>query len=241
MLWNIAWRRRPSPAGRVIADIIEQHHPDIVCLTEAHSDFLPDGHLIHARADYGYPLKEGRRKVLLWNRQPWTGSDDLGDERLPPGRFVAGTTETPLGSLRLIGVCVPWSAAHVATGRKDRRPWEDHLAYLDGLSGILARHDYAGRTIVLGDVNQFIPRKQAPLCVFHALMDAIPPFLRLATEGTIPKLGQPSVDHLWHTADLRAVRVRALPGHDPDGRPLSDHVGLFIEIRRAHDGCTAAR
>jgi exonuclease III len=150
VLWNIAWRRRQSPAGRVIADIIQQHDPDIVCLTEAHTDFLPNGHLIHARADYGYPLKEGRRKVLLWSRQPWADIDDLGDERLPSGRFVAGTTETQFGPLRMIGVCVPWPAAHVATGRKDRRPWEDHLAYLQGLSDILARQDQAGR---LGQKN----------------------------------------------------------------------------------------
>ncbi|WP_159715943.1 endonuclease/exonuclease/phosphatase family protein [Geminicoccus flavidas] len=241
VLWNIAWRRRQSPAGRVIADVIEQHAPDLVCLTEAHTDFLPNGHLIHARADYGYPLKEGRRKVLLWSRQPWTGIDDLGDERLPPGRFVAGTTETQLGSLRMIGMCVPWPAAHVATGRKDRRPWEDHLVYLQGLSDILAREDHAERTLVVGDVNQFIPRKRASLRAFQALTDAIPPFLRLATEGAIPELDQPAIDHLWHTADLRTVRVGALPGHDPDGRALSDHVGLFIEIQQAHDDGTAGR
>lgn len=107
VLWNIAWRRRPSPAGRVIADIIGQHTPDLVCLTEAHTNFLPDGHLIHAGADHGYPRKEGRRKLLLWSRRPWADIDDLGDERLPPGRFVAGVTDTQLGPLRMIGVCVP--------------------------------------------------------------------------------------------------------------------------------------
>ncbi|HWL67368.1 MAG TPA: hypothetical protein VNS22_03180 [Geminicoccus sp.] len=179
--------------------------------------------------------------MLLWSRQPWTGIDDLGDGRLPSGRFVSGTTETKLGSLRMIGVCVPWPGAHVATGRKDRRRWEDHLAFLGGLSGVLARHEHTGRTILLGDVNQFIPRRRAPLRAFQVLTDAIPPFLRLATEGAIPEFGRPSIDHLWHTMDLRAVRVRALPGHGPDGRTLSDHVSLFIEIRQVHEDGSAGK
>jgi exonuclease III len=96
VLWNIAWRRLAVSAGRLIRNIIEQHDPDVVCLAEAHTDFLPEEHLIQSRADYGYPLKEGRRKVLLWSRHPWTLVDDLGEERLPPGRFVTGTTGIPL-------------------------------------------------------------------------------------------------------------------------------------------------
>jgi endonuclease/exonuclease/phosphatase family metal-dependent hydrolase len=116
-----------------------------------------------------------------------------------------------------------------------------------GLTDILAREDHAARTVVLGDVNQFIPRRRAPLRVFQALVDAIPPFLRLATEGAIPGLAQPSIDHLWHTPDLRAVRVHALPGRGPDGQALSDHVGLFIEIQQvtgaqqAQDGDAAGK
>jgi len=42
---------------------------DVICVTEAHADNLPEGgDLIESEADCGYPLHEGRRKVILWTR-----------------------------------------------------------------------------------------------------------------------------------------------------------------------------
>ena len=75
--------------------------PTIVCLTEAHAELLPSLSAIQrcSQPDYGYSVREGRRKVVggLWSREPWRQmSDDLGDESLPPGRFVSGVTSTPV-------------------------------------------------------------------------------------------------------------------------------------------------
>jgi hypothetical protein len=128
--WNIAWARPQTPRGIELLRRIDHCRPDVICLTEASTDFLPpDGHLITSSADYGYRAPEGRRKVLLWSRHPWEQVDDLGSPALPAGRFVSGVTATSAGLLRFIGVCVPWRDAHVRTGRRDRAPWADHLAY----------------------------------------------------------------------------------------------------------------
>jgi hypothetical protein len=40
-------------------------------------------------------------------------------------------TDTPIGPIRFVGVCIPWRDAHVRTGRRDRAPWEDHLRFLE--------------------------------------------------------------------------------------------------------------
>jgi hypothetical protein len=146
---------------------------NIACLTETTLDFLPSNYLISADADYGYLAPPGRRKAVLWSAEPWSMLDDRGDAELPSGRFIAGRTETPIGPIHVVGVCIPWERAHVSTGRKDRRAWEDHRAYLNGLARILRRDEYSTRTIVVGDFNQTIPRRRAPAAVAEALNDAI--------------------------------------------------------------------
>lgn len=77
------------------------------------------------------------RKVILWSKNPWRDIDYVGDESLPTGRFVSGTTMTSIGEIRCIGVCIPWRNAHVSTGRKDKKQWEDHEPYLEGLKKVL--------------------------------------------------------------------------------------------------------
>ena len=97
--WNVNWATPRSKRSPEILDRINQHSPEIVCLTEAHVGFLQGGHAICAGADYGYGIQKSRRKVLLWSRSPWEHVDNIGDARLPPGRLVSGVTRTSLGEL----------------------------------------------------------------------------------------------------------------------------------------------
>ena len=105
--WNVNWASAPWRTTE-IRRRIHEHNPEIVCLTETHCGFLEGGHTITSRGDYGYGHHVSRRKVLLWSRQPWRMVDDLGDDRMPPGRFVSGVTDTSPGEVTVIGVCVPW-------------------------------------------------------------------------------------------------------------------------------------
>ena len=111
--WNV---ERAAPNSRRTNEIlsrINQHAPDVVCLTETHNMPLSqDGRAICSRPDYGYTIKEGRRKVMLWSREPWEQVDDLGIDSMPPGRFVSGVTQTSLGEVTVIGVCIPWFGGH---------------------------------------------------------------------------------------------------------------------------------
>lgn len=207
--------------------------PEIVCVTEGHTDFFKGaGYLIEAQADYGYPLTPGRRKVMLWSRRPWTDVDCVGDPAMPTGRFIAGCTKTSLGELHVIGVCIPWRDAHVRSGRRDRQPWEDHLAYLEGLRRYLEQRRQ--RSVLVGDFNQRIPRRYVPKPVHQALLDCLGSGYSVATAGALPPEGQRAIDHLAHTRDLRPEAVRALSNLGLDEKQLSDHFGVALQLGAAN-------
>lgn len=107
LVWNVQWQHAGTPRGAAIRDAIARHAPDLVCLTEANATLLDAANCIASAADFDGPTRPGRRKVLLWSARPWEAVDALGDPALPPGRFVRGRTETPLGPLDVIGLCVP--------------------------------------------------------------------------------------------------------------------------------------
>ena len=109
--WNVNWATPRSKRSPEILDRINQHSPEIVCLTETHAGLLQGGHAICAGPDYGNGRQKTRRKVMLWSREPWEHVDDIGDERLPPGRFISGVTRTSPGELTAVGVCIPWSGS----------------------------------------------------------------------------------------------------------------------------------
>lgn len=226
--WNAQWASPAAARGRSIRERLEAAECDLLCVTEGLAGLLPPGgSVIESDADYGYPAREGRRKVLLWSRTAWTEAD-TGPSTLPGGRFVTGVSETSAGPLRIVGVCVPWRGAHVTTGRKDRARWEDHLRFLDGLSD-LSFGSAQSRTIVLGDFNQRIPRKYAPERVHEALRDALGE-LKVATEGPLPGAPGLAIDHIVHSVDLQPSRFGCWPKSDEAGNRLSDHFGIWCDL-----------
>jgi len=154
--------------------------------------------------------------------------DEIGDLRLPGGRFVAGSTNTPFGALRVIGVCIPWRDAHVRTGRGDRDAWEEHLAYLETLQKVLQGH--TSRTIILGDFNQRIPRRWTPEHVHQRLLDAFEPDFSIVTEGLLEPAGAQAIDHMALSNDLIADQVTTISNLTDGGRHLSDHFGITAKI-----------
>ena len=141
LTWNLEWVSKASKRSKLISEQIGRVDPDIVCYTEVLCGFIPQGHLIEANLDYGYPNTGEKLKVALWSNSPWTNFDDVGDPSLPTGRFVSGITR----GVRFIGICIPWKDAHVRTGRRDRAPWQDHISYCEGLERVLERYSSCKR------------------------------------------------------------------------------------------------
>jgi len=229
--WNVqfatprSWRT-PEVLGR-----IDRHEPEIVCLTETHDELLAQGgHAICSGADYGYGVQKNRRKVLLWSREPWKQVNDLGMDSLPPGRFVSGVTQTSVGKVAVIGICIPWfdSRTRASRGAERRRRWEDHGEYLVGLTEVLERVE-ATRLIVMGDFNQAIGHgSRAPRGLRQALHEAFSPNLRIVTADLVFE-GRKSIDHIALSADWAVDSVDAISNIHGD-RKLSDHFGVAAEV-----------
>ena len=140
--WNVEWATPRSPRRAEILRRIQRHDPEVVCLTETHTGLLSqDGHTICSQPDYGYPIKDGRRKVMLWSREPWDQVDDVGIDSMPPGRFVSGVTQTSVGEIMVLGICIPWFGSRTEARRTSecKKRWEDHEQYLAGLTKVLGR------------------------------------------------------------------------------------------------------
>lgn len=239
-VFNCQWRASTSGDAAVIRKRVLANSPDIVCLTEAYRDFFgSEGHLIEAAPEYGYPIVEGRRKVMLWSRQPWTSADAHGSDQLPPGRFVAGRTTTSIGEINVVGVCIPWARAHVSSGNRNRRPWEDHLAYLSVLNDLLPAPVL--QTLVIGDFNQRVPLKFQSQLAFDALSAALLTRMTLATGGDIEPIGKQAIDHICHGRDMECERAISLSNVADDGRLISDHFGIDAVFRLAQQVGSATR
>ena len=228
--WNTEWKKPNERDGKIIGEKLAATNCDVLCVTEGYAGILPSGgHVIDAGQDWGCPIKSGRRKVLLWSKQPWTPhTHALGSEEIPEGRFVAGTTETTSGArLTIVGACIPWSHSHVSTCRKNRKPWEDHEAWLAGFEKIRCRLPES-RCVILGDFNQKIPRTWAPHRVYGSLKQAFEGF-KFATEGDLPG-GLRAIDHIAHTPDLKPRSIEIWHKEFADDTRLSDHFGVWCDF-----------
>ena len=226
--WNVEWATATSPRGKVLREHIWEQKPDVVCLTEGYTDFFPsDGHVVTASSEYGYMGDDKRRKVLLWSREPWLGV--AGDEGVENGRYLRATTQTPIGLITFIGVCIPWKDAHVRTGQRNRQPWEDHHRFLHDLDGVLTNLPLI-KTIMLGDYNQRIPRRRAPLASYQLLENCLRGRFAVATSGKIEPEAKQTIDHIAHTPDLKTRWVHSLNNFSSAGKRLSDHFGIVAKL-----------
>jgi len=229
--WNVEWATPRSRRTTEILSRIDQHGPSVVCLTETHKLLLSrDGHTICSRPNSGYAINEDRRKVMLWSREPWQQVDDFGVDSMPPGRFVSGVTQTSLGEVTVIGVCIPWFGSRTEARRKLERKmrWEDHEQYLADLTGVLARAS-PKRLVVMGDFNQVIgPASRARPELQLALQMAFPPTMTIAT-AELTFRGRRSIDHIALSNDLE-VRSLDVISNVHNGRHLSDHFGVVADL-----------
>jgi endonuclease/exonuclease/phosphatase family metal-dependent hydrolase len=212
--------------------MLEAAIPDVICLTEAFAGNLPDyGEIIEAEADYGYPIRQGRRKVILWTKHQWADADQSGHPDMPGGRFAAATLLSPFGPVRVIGVCIPWAAAHVTSGRRDRVRWEDHGAYLQALGQYLAAIP-SMPTVIMGDFNQTIPRRRQPSDVYRSLEERVLQAGFTATTGGLEMAdGSLLIDHILVSSELTGSLRELLPAVTSDQR-LSDHTGVVAWVGR---------
>lgn len=226
--WNTQWATLSTDRGSRVAAILRSMAADVIVVTEGARGLLPaDGDVLDAGADWGYPIKPDRRKVIVWSRFPLT-LETVGAKGATLGRLIVATVSAPAGDLRMIGVCIPWRDAHVRTGRSDATPWSEHLDFLDQLQDLLTAIDRSTPTIIAGDFNQRIPRVGQPVRVAERLAEVLTGW----TTHTAGSLRHgPHIDHIATNAQLVCRSTSDWPGTDDLGR-LSDHAGVCCRFDR---------
>jgi hypothetical protein len=223
LIWNTEWAKPNSKREKIIKEIVKIISPDIICITEGYIETWQDfGYIISSNEDYGYKIHQGRRKVILISKTPWSNINEVGDINMPNGRFISGMTQ----NIDIVGVCIPWKDAHVRTGRKDKQSWEDHIDYLNGLQNILPKFD--NQTLVMGDFNQRIPKKYSRQDVYDLMLNTFNDF-NIETQNNIQPIDKLSIDHLCTKNTNKVVSIESISNFKNDVR-LSDHFGLVINI-----------
>ncbi len=222
--WNVekatprSWKKAPEIRRR-----IGQHAPEIICLTETHTELWPQEDYTICAQPYG---EEDLRKVLLWSKEPWEQVDNVGSNSLLPGRFVSGVTQTSVGEVTIIGVCIPYFMSRVS--KSDVKPWGDYRQYLDALTGVLERA-YTKRLMVVGDFNKRISKSSdKPGSLLSALQSAIPSRMTIATSA-FGFQGCRSIDHIALGEDLAVESLGVISNMDGETE-LSDHFGVVAEV-----------
>ena len=156
LTWNLERKKVSSPYGKMAIDHLFEQSPDVMAVSETRTDFpTNNGFTVFAQHPNGHHAAN-ERKILIWSKSPWSEVDNLGDKALPIGRFISGVTKTPIGEVRVVGVCIPYHMADVVYGTKDKKPWEQHITFLKILPSIL--QSYTRPILIAGDFNQRIPR-----------------------------------------------------------------------------------
>lgn len=232
---NAPARQRAALAARAL----ERHHLDVAVLCKTTPGIAPrEGSTLRpATIDPDYPAN-GTRRVTLWTRHELTDHDPVGSHELPPGRFVAGTVHHPTGPIRVVGVCAPWRDAHVTSGRRDSRWWEEHIEFWAEMLPVLRAQRRP--LIVAGDLNQQIPRrlpKQVTAAAYEALTSTLEDAgLTIVTAG-IPGVGRPVIDHI--AVDLEALDAGPVHVHPMADVTKHDLITVEVTPKGPVDGAAA--
>jgi endonuclease/exonuclease/phosphatase family metal-dependent hydrolase len=231
LTWNLERKRPSSPTGSAAVARIAACEPDIAVITEirlGHLDALGGFEIAPESAPPGR-FDNDERKVMIWSRSPWRDIDQVGHPDMPSGRFVAGTTATPIGDIRVIGVCIPWHMSDVRSGTKDRKPWEQHRRWLELLEPLLAG-SASLPVIIAGDFNQRVPRSPRGNRAMADLLAGVLDGFTTVTAGIVAGCERQGIDHIAINSRLEALSVRGWPSDD-GGVRMSDHDGAFADVR----------
>ncbi len=242
--WNAQGDRHRvgSDKLRKISERVASYDADVICLTEAYPEAMPDGKrtISSELSGWGWPEERGARKVVLWSRFGWSNVDALGSPNMPPGRFIKANTVVGYEQWTIIGMCIPYAhyRNHAKWGEQRMTFWQGACEYLDALNEEflprLIREEFLPyskkpiRTILLGDFNMQIPAFNYPY--EGSLVNQ----KRKATfEGwLIPTAGirRHFIDHIAMSSELRVNSLQYISQYDSDDRELSDHNGVFLDV-----------
>lgn len=223
--WNTQWATPGADRGSRVAETLESTGADIIVVTEGNRDLLPaDGQVLDAGADWGYPLKPGRRKVIIWSRLPLS-LETVGTGRIawPAGRrdcINEGLRGADYRCLYSLAGC----ACHYRAVRRQRLVGTPALPRPARQSARHPRpfgaHGHRGR------LQPEDSRVRQPVRVAERLAEVLAGWTT-HTAGDLPN--GPHIDHIATDDRLVCRSASDWSGTDAMGR-LSDHAGVSCRL-----------
>ena len=229
--WNLERKKPTSPRGSDAIDYLASLNAELIVATEARASIgFPGGTTLCSGPPRGSRFAEDERKVAVW----WSGEMERVefDSPIDPSRFVAARVTSSVGTVVVLGICITWHMAEVTyhEGSKKKKPWEEHLEYLNHLKPILASLDEP--FVVAVDFNQRIPRVKGGNRRAAEQLEATFEGIDIVTRGVLPGCKRPGIDHIALGPELRATNVEGWP-NDVNGNRLSDHDGALADVELA--------
>jgi endonuclease/exonuclease/phosphatase family metal-dependent hydrolase len=240
--WNV---ERPKPHGWKIPvaqlQRMQEVDADIWVLTETHLHHAPSPDHEHWAACPVHPERrpEPERWTMIWSRWPLTQIDE------PPPHHrgtVAATVEAPSGPILVFGTVIAWANESAHDDGRPARMWEVHLEEIarQGAEWRQVRKAFPNHPMVLaGDFNQNLDGArwygtQRTRAALRSALDGAD--LLCITDEDCVAAGHLEahhlVDHICVTPDVASdARLRCWEPTDEDGRRLSDHPTVAVDLR----------
>ncbi|MGZ0218971.1 MAG: hypothetical protein ACKVIY_08145 [Acidimicrobiales bacterium] len=223
--WNLERKTYARAPGMKAIEYLTALGPHVLVLTEARQSYpAGDGSLVTSQS-WG---SDDERKVVMQSQSGWRDIDDFGHPDLPAARFVAATTSTPIGDIRVMGVCISWHMANVVYGDRDKKPWQDHIAYCEVLQTLIEAHDRSVPLVIAGDFNQCLPRVKGANRAAAAAIGRTFADTNVITADEVVGHERPAIDHIA-VVGLDATSV--IGWHNIiDGQRCTDHSGVMADL-----------
>jgi Endonuclease/Exonuclease/phosphatase family len=231
LVWNLQRQKHESRRAAAQRDIIFQNKPDVAIFTEIWSGYIQKmgGHEVSVFGGVWSRTDSNERKILLWSKTPFTDVDECIFEGSAVGRIVAATTTIPSGSVRVIGVCIPYHAANTRRIPNPMKMWSEHRYYLIELAKFISQQNPSIPLVIAGDFNQRIPSTFPPKDVQQSLLNSLGQ-TKLLTSGEIGEKKTKVIDHLSASSHFQLKGLEIIQPTLIGKTAITDHIGVLLRL-----------
>lgn len=234
LVWNLERQSLASQSGRLQHQCIKGAQAHIAVLTETWIgwDAILGGFEVSVFGATWSKTDPEERKILMWSGQPWRDVETARFGIANEERIIAATTDTPIGPVRVVGVCIAYHGAMVRHPEHPQPMWAEHRAYIEQLAAFMARQPSDLPLLIGGDYNQRIPGKFAPRDLRASLIASLGT-ARVVTDGDHGDDKVQLIDHLALSPNLKSSGLDLIIPPKIGTRPVSDHIGAVVSVEMA--------
>ena len=223
--WNLerprrgGWKKNP-----IIQEQIDEINADIWILTETNSAINPGTCYSKVASSPDSYHNPGENCSTIWSRYPIGRTFPT----FHPSIAVCAEILSPLGNLLVYGTIITWANDRGATGTAKK--WQEHYKSIISHGDDWAKLSQDLPLCVAGDFNQTLsgPTGYGTYKGRNMLSEALQKNHLVCVTDKI----QFNIDHICFSTDWaqRVNQVNTWQGFTPDGKPVSDHHGVYIDL-----------